>query len=140
MFVRFLRFNVVGGIGILVQLAAVTLLVGVLGVHYLVATAIAVEMAVLHNFAWHERWTWRERVSSRPAVGSAFFRCVAFHAGNGLVSLLGSLALLPLLVGVLGLHYLVANLAAIAATGVLNFLVSDRIVFASRLAAVADRS
>lgn len=123
MLVRFLRFNVVSALGILVQLAAVTLLVGVLRVHYLVGTALAIELAVLHNFAWHERWTWRDR------RGSSFFRCLAFHAGNGCVSLLGSLALLPVLVGVLHLHYLVANLATIAITGLLNFLVSDRLVF-----------
>ncbi len=38
--------------------AALTLL---LGPHYLVATALAVEMAVLHNFFWHRRWTWADR-------------------------------------------------------------------------------
>jgi putative flippase GtrA len=137
MFIRFLRFNAVSGLGIFVQLAVVTLLVGVAGLHYLVGTAVAVEMAVLHNFAWHERWTWRERRATDgggedpPARsgGSVFFRCLAFHAGNGCVSLLGSLALLPLLVGVLGLHYLVANLATIAATGLLNFVISDRLIF-----------
>ncbi len=170
MFIRFLRFNFVGALGIGVQLAAVTLLVGVLGLHYLVASALAIEMAVLHNFAWHERWTWRDRrlrsgapadqkaevriqntedvtchshghsVScllspvfvTPPPSGSVFFRCLAFHAGNGCVSLLGSLALLPFLVGSLHLHYFVANLVTISATGVLNFLVSDRLVFAPR--------
>ena len=70
-----------------------------------------------------------ERGTAAGARSSVFFRCVAFHAGNGCVSLLGSLALLPLLVGVLHLHYLVANLATIAATGLLNFLISDRLVF-----------
>ncbi len=109
-------------------------------------TALAIELALLHNFAWHERWTWRDRREggSAPAStergtratatavrGSVIFRCLAFHAGNGCVSLLGSLALLPLLVGVVHLHYLVANLVTIAATGLLNFLISDRLVFAA---------
>jgi putative flippase GtrA len=141
MILRFVRFNLVGALGILLQLAAVALLVGVLGVHYIVATALAIEMAVLHNFAWHERWTWRDRHASRSAPtpandggrrtekGLLAFRCLAFHAGNGCVSLLGSLALLPLLVGVLHLHYLVANIGTIGATGLLNFLISDRVVF-----------
>lgn len=134
MFVRFLRFNVVSGLGLVVQLAAVTALVSVAGLHYLVGTAFAIELAVLHNFAWHERWTWgagrkAERGTAAGARSSVFFRCVVFHAGNGCVSLLGSLALLPVLVGVLHLHYLIANLATIAATGLLNFLISDRLVF-----------
>ncbi len=145
MILRFVRFNVVGGLGIVVQLAAVALLVGVLGLHYLVGTALAIELAVLHNFAWHERWTWRDpregclapaptehgrRPTARAVRSSVIFRCLAFHAGNGCVSMLGSLALLPLLVGVVHLHYLAANLVTIAATGLLNFLVSDRLVFA----------
>jgi putative flippase GtrA len=132
-FVRFLRFNVVGALGIAVQMAAAALLVGVLGLHYLVGSALAIELSVLHNFAWHERWTWADRLAGAgaPARG-VFFRCLAFHAGNGCVSLLGSLAVLPFFVGVLGLHYLVGNLAAIACTGLLNFVVGDRLVFAGR--------
>jgi dolichol-phosphate mannosyltransferase len=147
MFLRFLRFNLVSLAGIGVQLAFVAALVGLAGVHYLVATAVAVEAAVLHNFFWHERWTWAGRGAvvpggragrvngARCAAGAGngrnrwFFRCVAFHAGNGLVSLLGSLAIMPLLVEGLGVQYLIANLVAIAATGLLNFFFSDRVVF-----------
>jgi putative flippase GtrA len=130
MLLRFLRFNIVGALGIAVQLAGVTILVSLLHVHYLVSTAIAIEIAVLHNFAWHERWTWarpgRLEIARSPGV---FFRCVAFHAGNGCVSLLGTMALMPFLVGWLGLHYLLANIITITATGLLNFVVGDRLVF-----------
>jgi putative flippase GtrA len=59
--VRWCRFNVVGGIGIVVQFAALFLLKSVLHLNYLAATAIAVEAAVVHNFVWHDRFTWRER-------------------------------------------------------------------------------
>jgi putative flippase GtrA len=48
--VRWIKFNAVGGIGILIQLATLTLLHSGLGVNYLAATAIAVEVTVLHNF------------------------------------------------------------------------------------------
>ena len=58
---RWLAFNGVGALGVIVQLAVLALLVHGASVHYLVATAIAVEAAVLHNFAWHQRWTWRDR-------------------------------------------------------------------------------
>lgn len=147
MLIRFMRFNAVGALGILVQLASVGVLVGVLGIHYLVGSALAIEISVLHNFAWHERWTWKDRrrggvarASTHQGDGarlrassarSVLFRCLAFHAGNGCVSMLGSLALLPFLVGGLHLHYLPANLVTIAATGVLNFLISDRLVFSA---------
>ena len=56
-------------------------------------------------------------------------RLVAFHAGNGLVSMAGSLVLMPVFVGWLDLHYIVANLSTIAATGLFNFLLGDRVIF-----------
>ena len=43
------------------QLAVVALLVRRGGVHYLWATAAGIETAVLHNFWWHECWTWADR-------------------------------------------------------------------------------
>ena len=57
---RWLKFSAVGGIGIGVQLAVLSVLIRA-GVHYLVATAIAVEIALLHNYVWHKHWTWAGR-------------------------------------------------------------------------------
>ena len=49
---RWLKFNGVGALGIVAQLGVLALLTGVFHVQYLIATAIAVESAVLHNFVW----------------------------------------------------------------------------------------
>ena len=54
---RWLKFNAVGALGMAVQLGSLGFFVRVLGLHYLLATALAVEVAVLHNFIWHRRWT-----------------------------------------------------------------------------------
>lgn len=123
---RWLKFNFVGALGIGVQLAALAALTA-LGLGYLAATALAVEAALLHNFLWHERMTWRDRATPllRPVLG----RLLRFQLANGLISLIGNLLLMRLLVGVFHLPLLPANLAAIACCGVLNFLVSDRLVF-----------
>src|ERR1035438_3026162 len=56
---RWWRFNLVGIGGFALQLGMLWVLARLFGVHYLIATALAVEIAVLHNFAWHEAWTWR---------------------------------------------------------------------------------
>ena len=60
-FFRWLKFNTVGGIGIVVQLAALFVFRSWLKLNYLLATGLAVEIAVLHNFLWHERFTWADR-------------------------------------------------------------------------------
>ena len=122
-----LRFNAVGLIGIGVQLVTLTILKSVLGLNYLVATIIAVETAVLHNFTWHEHWTWQERTRSN-ASGLAG-RLIRFHLANGLISILGNLFLMWLFVSHLHLHYFLANILAIASCSIANFLASDHLVF-----------
>jgi putative flippase GtrA len=125
--VRWLKFNLVGAIGIGVQLSAFAVLRGWLGIHYMAATALAVETAVLHNFWWHERFTWRglPRGTSRDVA----VRLLKFHTGNGLVSILGNLALMRLFVGALHVNPLLANLLSIAACALANFAVSEFFVF-----------
>jgi len=125
---RFLRFNAVGAAGIGVQLAVLAALKSGLGVNYLLATALAVEAAVLQNFAWHVKWTWRDRTLN-AAPSSLLSQLLKFHIGNGAISLVVNLVLMRLLVGSFGLNYLLANVLSIAAGGVANFVVSDRLVF-----------
>ncbi len=122
---RFVKFNAVGALGIVVQLAALVLFKGLLRIHYLVATALAVETAVLHNYLWHERWTWLDRSGRRFSV----VRLLRFNLSNGGVSILSNLLFMRLLVGQFHMNYLLANMISIAATSVANFLLSDRFVF-----------
>ena len=122
--IRWWKFNAVGGLGIGVQLVALTLLKSGLYLNYLVATAFAVEAAVIHNFFWHERYTWADRQST-----SRIIRFAKFNFSNGAISILGNVALMRLLVGALGLNYFMANALSIAGCSLLNFVVSDRLVF-----------
>ena len=71
--------------------------------------------------------TWRDRAT--PLFRQVLGRFLRFHLANGLISLLGNLALMRLLVGVLRVPVLWANLGAIAVCGILNFVASDRLVF-----------
>jgi putative flippase GtrA len=124
---RWCKFNLVGAIGIGVQFAALFLLKGVLHFPYLAATAIAVEAAVMHNFVWHEQFTWADRIE--PSWCRSLLRLVRFHLGNGAVSLLGNLALMKVMVGLGHMNYLVASAIAIVLCSVANFLVSEQWVF-----------
>jgi putative flippase GtrA len=87
---RWLKFNAVGGIGVVVQLTALTILRSELNLDYLMATALAVEIALIHNFLWHERFTWADRRCARPSQW--LFRFAKFNASNGAVSIAANLA------------------------------------------------
>jgi putative flippase GtrA len=127
---RWLKFNAVGAMGIVVQLAALALLVGGLRLSYLVGTALAVEIAVLHNFVWHERFTWKDRAGvSRAEV---LQRLMRFNLSNGAISIGGNLLIMRLLTGALHIHYLAANIVSIATLSLANFAVSHTFVFRAR--------
>src|SRR6476620_8596895 len=99
---RWLKFNAVGVIGATVQLGMLALLVS-LGVHYLVATALAVEVALLQNYYWHVRWTWKGRDGN-------LWR---FHLANGLISVISNLIWMRIFTGWLGVPPVPANLIAL---------------------------
>lgn len=123
-FVRWIRFNAVGAVGMAVQLAVLAL-VNRATPHYLVATAAAIEVTLLHNFAWHVRYTWRDRAQEGPL----WSQCARFHLSNGAVSMAGNLALMPLLVDDARMPVIGANAAAVLVCSVLNFLLGDGWVF-----------
>ena len=127
---RWTAFNVVGLAGMAVQLGMVALLVHVMGWHYLTATAVGVEAAILHNFAWHQHWTWRDRPSSSWR-GTAS-RLARFHLLNGMVSLGGNIGLTALCTGVLHLDAIWSNLIAIVACSLVNFTASEGVIFRAR--------
>jgi putative flippase GtrA len=126
---RWLKFNLVGGLGIALQLAVLLCLKSGLHLNYLLATALAVEVAVVHNFIWHERYTWADRVHRSWRLSLP--RLLRFNLAAGAISILGNLALMKLMVGPGHLNYLIANSAAIAVCSLLNFLVSEEWVFES---------
>ena len=123
-----IKFNLVGLLGLGLQTGALFVLTrSAPRVSYLLATAMAVELAVLNNFVWHQRWTWKDR----PCLtkGETLRRLVKFNVTTGLVSLVGNLVLMSVLVGRLGLPIVSANLVTVAACSVLSFILADRIAF-----------
>ncbi|HSQ20938.1 MAG TPA: GtrA family protein [Blastocatellia bacterium] len=123
-FHQFAKFSAVGAGGVLVQIMTLSILLRVGGMHYLAATALAVEASVLNNFVWHRRWTWADRPSSSPALV-----LLRFNATNGAMSLIGNLAVMLILVSGLKLNPYVANLITIAICSIVNFALADRFVF-----------
>jgi putative flippase GtrA len=120
------KFAFVGAIGIMVQIAALRWFVGI-GCGYLPATVMAVEAALLHNFVWHENFTWRDREKS--ASSKVWSRLLRFHLSNALISIAGNVLLMRMFVGGLGIGIVPANLASITVCSLTNFLASDRWVF-----------
>jgi dolichol-phosphate mannosyltransferase len=131
---HWLKFNIVGLLGFGLQSGALFALThGSYPINYLAATAIAVELAVLNNFIWHQRWTWNDRPSATKK--ETLRRLAKFNITTGLVSITGNLLLMSILVGRMRLPVIGANLITVVACSLLSFVLADRIAFdAGRMA------
>jgi putative flippase GtrA len=126
MLVRCSRFALVGAMGMAMQLTALALLNQRKPGHYLLASAAAIELTLLHNFIWHIHYTWRDRRRDIPWPDAL----LRFHLSNGAVSIVGNLAVMWVLVRGAHLPVVFANLIAIACCSLANFCLGDRWAFA----------
>jgi putative flippase GtrA len=110
----------------ILQLSALALLVRFTSLPISLMTLLAVEAAVLHNFLWHERWTWRDRPAGNTL--ERWRRLLRFHALNGVTSLAGNVVITVALVAS-GMHPILANLMAIVTCSLVNYAAGDRLVF-----------
>ncbi len=120
------RFAVVGLLGFAVQLLLLRAFMAPGRLHYLAATALAVEGAILHNFVWHSLWTWRDR----PAGSMTWWtRLIRFNGLTAVASMAGNVILTAVFVEFGRLPLLPANALAVASMSAVNFLGADRLVF-----------
>lgn len=126
---RVFRFYAVGLLGVVVQLTVLGVLTLGLSFNYLISTAVAVEIAVIHNFFWHERWTWCCRTSEPGALALRLRRFCKFNFSTGIVSIATNLLVTRRLVEIGGTPYLIANLIAILSSSAVTFLLGEMFVF-----------
>lgn len=137
---RYIKFGIVGASGTVVNLAVLHL-----GHEFLFnnieagynkpyfSLVLAIALATLNNFTWNRLWTWSDRVKTLEAreaqpvslrlLGMEFGQYVTASAfGSGM-----QYVLTLLLSG--SMDYRLANIIAIVAASVSNFLANDRWTF-----------
>ena len=124
---RWTRFFAAGLGGFIVQLGVLAALTRWTELHYVAATLIAVELAILCNFVWHDQWTWNDRPAATWRERG--HRLARFHALTGFTSLAGNAAVTAALVESAGISPVVGNVIAVAAVGLVNFAGSETLIF-----------
>ncbi|SDF12180.1 GtrA family protein [Sporomusa acidovorans] len=122
----FAKFSVIGLSGVVVNMAVYVPLMA-MGISYLTAAVLSFMAAVTNNFVWNLLWTFR----GRGADKSFRHKYILFVACS-IVNLVANLMFLKALVEQFGINATVAQLIAIGATGVLNFLLNYAITFNDR--------
>ena len=119
-FGRFLRFCLIGGSGVVVNMGILWWLKS----HHILGTlrggAVAIECAIVNNFLWNEVWTFRDRSRLSPRLRDRLRRLAHFNVICGVGAAM-NLAMLWGLSIKLGWHYLLANLLAIVLVTCWNY-------------------
>ncbi len=119
---RFLRFGLVGFSGVFVDMAIFYLLSdpSTLGLGLSRSKVIASELAIINNFLWNDKWTFRDFALNQSGKQQRIKRFIKFN----LICLVGiglNLIILNTLVNVFGMNRYLANLIAIAIVTIWNF-------------------
>ena len=137
---RYIKFGIVGASG-----TVVNLLVLHFGHEYLFnqieagdnkpyfSLALAITLATLNNFTWNRLWTWADRVRTLEAgeVHPVSLRLLGMEFGQYVTASAFGSALQYVLTLLLSntMDYRLANIIAILAASVSNFLANDRWTF-----------
>lgn len=131
---RFIKFGAVGASGTVINVAVLYLaqeylLRGIQDFHSRlnVSIALAITVATISNFYWNRRLTWRDRKHTvHHSTVFLFFKYVMAAALSIVIQSLLTKWL------ALSLHYIVANVLAIAVASLANFVTNDRLTFRRR--------
>jgi putative flippase GtrA len=112
---QLIRFCLVGASGYVVNLAVYTLLLKVVGVHYLLAATGSFLVAVTSNYTWNRLWTFR---GQRGHVAYQGLRFLVVST----IALAANLAILALLVDTFEVGKVLAQAIAIVLVTPWNFV------------------
>jgi putative flippase GtrA len=124
---KWARYNAIGTMGVVVQLLILLALRHLFHLNYLVATLIAVQCALIHNFVWHQRWTWRANPTSGKKA--SLLRFLRFNSSTGTISMIGNLGFTTVLAQAIHLPYVFCNLLAVGACNIASFAFANNFVF-----------
>jgi dolichol-phosphate mannosyltransferase len=128
-FVRFIKFGIVGGSGIFVNMGFLWFFTEVVGLYYLISSVLAITFAMINNFIWNDLWTWSDR--GEPGVKAYIKRLVKFCMVSSFAAIVGNIVILWILTHFFHLYYLISNLIGIAVGTLLNYTINNFWTFKS---------
>lgn len=122
--VQLVKFGLVGLSGIAVNTAALAVVAGILGHHYVLGVVVATQASTTYNFTLTNRFVFRAHGDHRFGTVARYLQ---FSAVNNSMLLLR----VPIIVVLttMGLHYLSSNVVSLVALFLLRFVVADRIIW-----------
>ncbi|MBW4533814.1 MAG: glycosyltransferase [Pleurocapsa minor HA4230-MV1] len=117
---RFVRFGISGFSGVFVNMFILYLLREYIGLGLTRSAILAAEVAIINNFFWNDRWTFRDISEQQKGRIKTFRRFLKFNV-ICLSGLVLNILVLNLLYNLLNINEYLANLIAIATVTFWNF-------------------
>jgi dolichol-phosphate mannosyltransferase len=125
-FSRLIKFGLVGGLGVGINMGVFYLLTDKLGLYYLLSSVISWETTIISMFAMHELWTFRDlRTDGKNNLLKRFLKFNSIRLTNPVIIL----AILFCLTELAGMNHLISNLIAILTVTIWNYMASIYIVW-----------
>jgi dolichol-phosphate mannosyltransferase len=123
-FERLLRFATVGASGTVLNLAIMAVLMH-RGMHYVLASVIAIEITIVTNFLLQERFVFRDHRAGAQPLWARFASSLGFNNAEAAIKV-------PVLIGLvelLSLHELLAQAVVLTGAFFLRFLFTSRVIY-----------
>ena len=120
---RIIKFLIVGASGILINEGGLILLSGFIPLP--VASAVSIELSILSNFTWNDRWTFQ----SHDLSFDHWYQRLALFQIVCVVGGLINFGILTALVYLVGIDYRIANLIGIALAFIWNYSMSKKVTW-----------
>lgn len=122
--ITFVRFSIVGALGVVWNLLFLFLLVEYFYTNHLPASIFAIEISIIHNFLLNNFWTFSER-SLENSILKRFLNFNLLSLTTLIVNTCIAMALINL-----GAWYILAQAAGIICAFFINYLLNNCLVFA----------
>jgi dolichol-phosphate mannosyltransferase len=133
---RFIKFGIVGGSGIFVNMGFLWFFTEIIGIFYLISSVLAIALAMISNFIWNDLWTWRDR--GEPGIKAYLTRMAKFILVSSIAAYIGNLGILWILTHFFHIYYLISNLIGIAVGTILNYSVNNFWTFKSKIKSTSE--
>ena len=125
---KMVKFGFVGFSGVLVNVGFLYLFTEYLGLYYITASVLAIEIAILNNFFLNDYWTFDLKDEVNSFTQSRLKRFFSFQCVS-IIGLIINIGILYILTDFFGIYYLVSNLIGILIVFFWNYLVNRHITW-----------
>jgi dolichol-phosphate mannosyltransferase len=125
-FAMMLKYCIVGFSGVIVNMGVLYALTEWFGIYYLVSSVFAVELSIINNFIWNDRWTFVDTFGTH--ANPIRTRIIMYHVISA-VGALANIVLIYILTSWFGVYYIHSNAIAIIGVFVINYLLNSRVTW-----------